>query len=375
MSRQPKADVAIYAPLAAPLYVDGGGHTGGAEIQTFYLARALADAGLRVKHIVEPLVGQRLREPDRGVEAVAVGRLPGARVLARRRGIAASLAAANARLYIQRSAGYETAMVGTWARLHRRVFVFSSSSEGDFLVDRETALQTGSGLDRRSILLQYRLGIRLAHLVVAQTERQRELARTKFGIDSRVLRSFAEVAPATGCVREAFLWVGGLVGIKDPLAYLELARRVPEARFWMVVTDRAAGLELGDRVRREAATIPNLELLPARPRTELLDLYRRAVALVNTSRLEGFPNTFLEAWARGTSVLSLGIDPDGVIEANDLGVAAGGAIEVLAAAARARWESRSDVDSEAAQEYIHRVHDPAVVGRAWVAVVRELTDR
>ena len=64
MPRKPEADVAVYAPLAAALYVEGGGHTGGAEIQSFHLAHALAAQGLRVRHVVEPAPGQRLRNSD-----------------------------------------------------------------------------------------------------------------------------------------------------------------------------------------------------------------------------------------------------------------------------------------------------------------------
>ena len=143
----------------------------------------------------------------------------------------------------------------------------------------------------------------------------------------------------------------------------------------MIVTDRDAGRGLGAAVLSAAANVPNLELLAPRPRHELPALYRCAVAIVNTSKLEGFPNTFLEAWSNGTPALSLRVDPDGVIEANDLGTVAGGSIERLADAARERWAGRDEIDAERVLSYIRREHDPSVVGPRWAALVEELTSR
>ncbi len=94
---------------------------------------------------------------------------------------------------------------------------------------------------------------------------------------------------------------------------------------------------MAERIEAAAERLPNLELLPPRPRSELLEEMRDAVAVVKTSRVEGMPNAFLEAWARGVPVLSLNVDPDAKIANNDIGVAADGSMERLIEAAASLW--------------------------------------
>jgi glycosyltransferase involved in cell wall biosynthesis len=189
-----------------------------------------------------------------------------------------------------------------------------------------------------------------------------------------MIRSFAENAPDAGLERSAFLWIGRIVDYKDPLAYAELAARVPQARFWMVadVSDPES-VRLVEELRGRARQLPNLALLEPRPREDLFELYDRSVAVVNTSRVEGFPNTFMEGWARGAPALSLRLDPDEIIRRNQLGRFAAGSEDELARAAHELWESRRDSAlEERAHAYIEREHSPAVIGARWERLVREL---
>ena len=190
-----------------------------------------------------------------------------------------------------------------------------------------------------------------------------------------MIPSFAEpVAPANGA-GEYFLWVDRLVDYKLPDRYVELAEALPEARFLMVGTpidETPPGMV--ERMEAAAERVPNLELLPPRPRRDLLEEMRGAVALVKTSRVEGMPNGFLEAWACGLPVLSLSVDPDAKIATNDIGVVAGGSMERLIEATASLWrdaELRNAI-GDRARRFVQDVHSPEVVADRWVALLEEL---
>jgi glycosyltransferase involved in cell wall biosynthesis len=132
--------------------------------------------------------------------------------------------------------------------------------------------------------------------------------------------------------------------------------------------------ELRAQLTREAARVPNLELLGQLPRAKVLDQISRATAVVSTSSAEGMPNVFLEAWSRGVPVISLEYDPDGLIESRGLGYAAGGSLRALQSAARNLLSDREKrrQRGESGREYVRETHAPEAVTRRWAEQLREL---
>ena len=367
------ADVVVYAANAGSLY-GGKGIPGGAELQSVYIARALATAGFRVRHVV---AGAEISRTPEGVEVFRIPPQYARRGLPRRLAIAQALRRSDGRVYIQRTSGIETGFAGVYARLAGRRFVFSSSHDAEFVRDREVARQQGGGPDSWSARMQARVGMRCAHAVVVQTEQQAQLARAVLARPPRVIRNFCELGDPEPESRDVFLWIGGFIGSKNPHGILDLAERVPNGRFVMVARERAGGDALAAAVRSRAAALPNVDLLPSRPREELLQLYRHARAVVSTSLAEGFSNVFLEGWARGVPTLSLHVDPDGVITRHVLGAVANGSIEELAEVCALYLEDRRVVDEagEAAYRYVRENHAPEVVGANWAELVEELLRR
>ncbi|WP_113923018.1 glycosyltransferase family 4 protein [Cognataquiflexum aquatile] len=68
-------------------------------------------------------------------------------------------------------------------------------------------------------------------------------------------------------------------------------------------------------------TLSNVEFVGLIPRNEIFLFFSKSKFLLNTSRYEGFSNTFLEAMITGTPILTTNhVNPDGIIDRFDLGL-------------------------------------------------------
>jgi glycosyltransferase involved in cell wall biosynthesis len=367
--RRRSRDVVFYMPAVGSLLSAEPRSYGGAEKQVLMLASALARRGYTVAIIVYGAPGELPADVD-GVTIIP--RRPyrsRSRITAKLVEVLTvwkSLWQAPSRAIVTRCAGVNVGMVAIYARIARRRFIFASCNLADF--------DCRKLLFRRRDQLIYELGVRLADAIVVQTEEQVEPCEAAFGLLPIVIKSLA--APAEPQVGEpmAFLWVGRLASYKRPLEYVELARAVPEARFWLIgvpQADVSNGVSVGAALIAAAAEVPNLELLEPRSSAEVGELMSRAVAAVGTADFEGMPNVLLEAWSRGVPALVLTHDPEGVITTHGLGGFANGSRDKLAALAREQWQTRKHRDelSRRCREYVASHHAPDVVAEQWREVL------
>ena len=91
-----------------------------------------------------------------------------------------ALRRADAEVYYQRCAGAETGLVAAFCRRHDRKFVFSAASETDFDLERAIIPRW---FDRRL----YVYGLRQANAIIAQTETQRAMLRSNFGLEAQLI--------------------------------------------------------------------------------------------------------------------------------------------------------------------------------------------
>jgi glycosyltransferase involved in cell wall biosynthesis len=368
-----RRDVAIYSPRSVHWYERSDSRGGGAERQMMLLARALAARGTRVAHIVlqprDPVpVPPGLTLVARAPESESSSLVGGLREAVR---VWRGLGAADARVTIVRMATPALGVAGLWCRLRRRRLVFSSANDSDFM--------KGAGPDRLPTRLLYRLGLRLADAVVVQSRDQVRLARESLPRLRAVVTipSFCEPAGEVAgapAEPEAFLWIGRLTAEKSPQRFLDLAGVLPEARFVLIPVPGSAAPVDSSEVREAARELQNLTVSDPLPHRELMGLVSRAAAVVNTSSVEGMPNVFLEAWARGVPVLTLHCDPDGVVAARGLGVAADGSWDRFVAGARELWDTRRDRAELArrTRAYIEEVHSIDAVAARWADVLEKV---
>jgi glycosyltransferase involved in cell wall biosynthesis len=171
--------------------------------------------------------------------------------------------------------------------------------------------------------------LRRADLVLVQHEGQREILSGK-GIISRVFYNLID-SKDLNCNQNTkpdypFVYVGSLDKRKGFNDFYELVKRTPGHNFKVIgkVRDKT-----GDRLYQKLRGFPNVHLMGKLSHEETIIEISLSKALISTSPMEGFPNIFIEAWGSGVPVLSLFVDPGGVIMKEGLGFVANGSISKM----------------------------------------------
>jgi glycosyltransferase involved in cell wall biosynthesis len=361
------SNLAVLAPE-----VDRSG-VSGEPLQHTLIATALARRDYRVSMIVADH-GQPDGATWQGVrtfKAFAPGAgLPVIRfVHPRWTGLVAALSRANADVYYTSCAGGVVGQIAMFCARHGKRFVFRAASDADCKPD---AL-IGMGRWYRRDKWLYEHGLRRAAGVLVQSAHQQELMRRNFGVDSEVAGMI--VQPGTSALEFAgrdidALWVGNLRRVKRPDVLLSVADSLPQISFHMAGGTVAGVEHFFEKVKAQAASRRNLTFHGAVPYRSVSALYARARVLMNTSDIEGFPNTYLQAWASGTPVVAF-FDPDGVIAREGLGVAVRTPEEMSEAVRRlTRDESGWQAAQQRCLAFIERHYSEDVVLQPYLETFR-----
>lgn len=141
--------------------------------------------------------------------------------------------------------------------------------------------------------------------------------------------------------RVDLLWVSRCHPIKRPHLFLDLVEGLPETRCRMICP--CEDKELWDSVTARASKIPNLEFIEKVPYHQVQEHYDTARIFVNTSTFEGFPNSFIQAGLGKTALLSLCVDPDGMIGIFGSGVLAGDSSAALLEVAKRMLSNKEEL--------------------------------
>lgn len=218
-----------------------------------------------------------------------------------------------------------TGIAALYARRHGCKMIWRVTNDRSVEPERASWRKPHRRIER--LFLDY--GIRNATLILAQTEYQRaQLAAAHPHAPVQVLPNFHPTPPdcdRTGAVIKQVVWIANLKPLKNPGAFVRLARRFAhraEIRFVLV----GGTMDDGDWTQRqleEIAATPNVEYRGALSQAEVNALLEQTDLLVNTSDYEGFSNTFIQAWMRRVPVVSLHVDPDRLLSRGGLGAVTG----------------------------------------------------
>jgi len=328
--------VALLTLNAYDMLVGDGETVGGAQLQQALIGRALANRGHDVI-FVEDDAGHKTEATVDGVRIVTRPvREDGnavSQAFLRSLDLTALLGRLNPDACYVRMPQFELLPTAAYcaATDTRLVYGFAHDSE---LTDDPLLLETGY-TDNVAYRTAVRAAWASADVLVAQNTYQERTAREQF--DNPVVRIPNGYEPRDDPGASPFsgdlpvvLWVSTLRFWKRPRLVLELADRVPEALFVIVGPEAAGAPELYEKVRDGARERDNVRFEGFVPYEEVDAYFAAADIFCNTSTDEGFPNTFLQAWAYGTPVASLTVDPNDILAKGRGGFCADGDMETLA---------------------------------------------
>lgn len=304
---------------------------GGAELQQLLIGKELLKRGYDISYIT---MDQRNRidknrtlfkifftfKPDEGISYI---RFFYPRLIK----IWKALERADADVYYVRTASFILALVVLFCQLKNKKVVYCGANDPEF--DPKRLKSRISFRDR----LMFFWGLKRCNIVVVQNKIQQKLLYKNFKkIGHLVYNSFFDFKKQER-QKKYNLWVATFKDFKRPELFLEIAKSLPEEKFVMV--GRKANYKaknnqnLFDYAKNEARKIKNLKFEGTLNLIEVEKLFAKSKLFINTSRHEGFPNTFLQAWSKGIPVVSF-VDPDNLIKEHNLGLVANDVHDMIA---------------------------------------------
>jgi len=226
-----------------------------------------------------------------------------------------SLKEANADIYFQGSG--PAAIIPFFCIIHKKKYIKWIVSDSNLLVDR-LCNNSHPLLLKISIFLD----IKFAHKIIVQNLFQKEIVERKFNKKCVLIKNPIIISNRNNFIynKNIILWVSTIRPVKQPYIFLKISELLPQYRFIMIGGKSEKERDLYDKIKEKSLTIPNLQFLGFVPHHKIQKYYEEASIFINTSEIEGFPNTFLEAWMYYTPVISLNVDPDEVICKEKLGM-------------------------------------------------------
>ena len=339
--------------------------TGGAERYGWHLSRALANAGWIVTIGVQDLLQEGEERQIDGVRFRGIGQGHGMYFL----------------LVWYRFLKKERP---DWCFWQCADHLWGPSAEIARWLGIRTAFSTMHDLDvqprkaltrRKSWWPLYKWGLQRSNLIFVQHTGQRDHLPVRWRRRTYLLPGIVPL-PVTyrphpernGTVA----WVAVIRPAKRPDLLIQIARRLPTVRFVVCGASNSKLWGSGEieRILMQLRSLPNVDYRGHVPPGQTVKVIGDASLLLSTSDGEGFPSVFLEAWAAGTPVVSIQIDPDHKIQNGELGVVAKtleGAVDAVCSLMTSP-QRRQDMGMSA-RRHVEEVHSPVAAVRAFESAV------
>ena len=315
---------------------------GGGELQIAIIARTLARQGHEVV-VVDLDIDNEFTTPEGIVVYPVKGYNKGIKGLRtfthRLPGLYSTFIDINADIYYCRIREYRHIIVYMAARKVKAKFILGLASDLDILSisKRWRHFYSTNVKDLWGVFngfageIVYPFLLRKADRIIVQHTGQKEILE-KQNIESVVFPNVIDTSAFKQVMdpeRKDFVYVGSLDKRKGFAEFFKIVQLSSVHTFKVIGSPRD---RTGNHYYQRLKSFDNVTLTGRLSHEETIRQISGSKALISTSPMEGFPNIFIEAWACGIPVLSLYVDPGGVIKKEGLGKTADGNLTSLLSA-------------------------------------------
>ncbi|MEE9376875.1 MAG: glycosyltransferase [Candidatus Lokiarchaeia archaeon] len=170
-------------------------------------------------------------------------------------------------------------------------------------------------------------GIHNSRNIIAQTNNQAILLDKNYKIKTNnIIRNFHPI-PNKNINKEnkiKIVWVANFKPMKQPELFVRLAKELDnEINVNFTMIGRCNNKSRYNKLISSINTIESLDYVGVKSQEQVNNIFLESHLLINTSKLEGFSNTFIQAWMREVPVITITVDPDDIIKKNNIGICAG----------------------------------------------------
>lgn len=290
------------------------GYIGGAEVQQVLIANELKDQGFEISFVT---YGNNLSSEFNGIQIFQIYNRSSLECISLFKKvwlIAYCLKKVDADIFTHRSGS--PGITSLLARLKFKKSIIHISSDAKIMTKFNF-----SNISQLLLSIGDFIDIKLADYIIVQNSFQQQKIKKLYGRNSEIVSNAIPVRHAKNNKKEEkkqFVWIGNIREIKQPIVFLQLASNFPDYKFLMI-GGKGKNDEFNKRTITEIKKIPNVDYKGFVHHDKIDDYLKKSMALINTSKFEGFPNVFLEAWNQGLPVISLNVNPNNIIERYQLG--------------------------------------------------------
>lgn len=228
----------------------------------------------------------------------------------------------NADIYFISASDGSIGVFSFLCKLFKKKFIFRTASQ----MDVDNSFITNNGISGKL----YKYGLENANAVITQSKDHQKLLKKNHNLPATIIRNSFIINEKNKPKKDgSILWVSRFIPLKRPELFLKLAKIFPDKKFIMISPQSEENNKEYELFIKESKKIRNFTFIRKVEFDKIQEYFDKAELFINTSEIEGFPNTFIQAGIGRTPILSLNVNPDNFLNKYNCGYPCDNNLEIL----------------------------------------------